>query len=398
MLVGTELLVALAAGVRFVEEVQAQLQSQYAAHSIVDALHLHLAFLHEFLQQYAEVHAVGIHRHVDTCIHGHAHGVLLVLGHVLSLEEVVDVGPVGHKHAVPLQVFLQPLRQVFVAGVHGLAVDGARVHHHRQRSGQRSSLEGLEVLLAQHLRRHVSRRAVLAAPGSTVGEVVLRARAHVVAAQVVGVVALIAANLGFHHAGIDDGILAEALVDARPARVAAKVYHGIVHPRAVSSAAFVSRNLCPGARQLGVERCSKVDGLRKERTRLSVGDAVVVVETVDIGDADVLHRLLLDEPNPLLPLLHGGGTRGRCIQDAAHLPILDNRVEHLLVQLPLSVGIIGAHDVEVQLEHLSDFLVERHLREHFLNLRLHRFVARDGRLAHLCPCGNNATHEQHSQE
>ena len=86
-----------------------------------------------------------------------------------------------------------------------------------------------------------------------------------------------------------------------------------------------------------------------------------MVESIDVGDAEVLHRLLLDETNPLLPLVDGVGTSAGSIEDAAHLPFGEERVEHGFVELPLAVGAILAHDVEIELEHLSDFLVERHL-------------------------------------
>ena len=393
MFIRAELLIALATGVGLVEKVQTILQSEDATHGIVDARHRHLSFLHEFLQQDAEVHAIGIHRHINTCIHSHAHGVFLVLGHMFALEEVVDVCPVGDEHAIPLQVFLQPLRQVFIAGMYGLAIDAGGVHHHRQRSGKGSGLEGLEVFLTQHLRRHISRRAVLAGPGSTIGEIVFRAGADMVATQVVGIVALIALDFGFHHASVHNSILAEALVDARPARVTAEVYHGVINPRAVGSTAFVSRNLCTRAGELGVKRCCEVDGLREQRARLRIGHTVIMVEAVDVRNADILHRLLLDQLNPLLPLLHGGSTRARRIQDATHLPVLDDRVEHLLVHLPRAIGAIAAHDVEVQFQHLPDFLVERHLRQCFLHFLLKRSIARDGRP--LRPCQDNTADQQH---
>ena len=134
-LIATELLVALSTGVGLVKQVQAVFHAQDAAHGIVDALHAHLALFNKFLQQDAELHTVGIHRHVDTGIDGNADGVFLVFCHMFAREKVIDVGPVGHQHAVPLQVFLQPLGEIFVAGMHGHAVDGSRVDHHGQRTG-----------------------------------------------------------------------------------------------------------------------------------------------------------------------------------------------------------------------------------------------------------------------
>ena len=109
-LLRTEFLISFAAGVGLVEQSQTVFHAQDAAHGIVNSLHRHLALVHQFLQQDAEVDTVGVHTHVDTCVDSNADGVFLVFGHMFTGVEVVNVGPVGHQHAVPLQVFLQPLR------------------------------------------------------------------------------------------------------------------------------------------------------------------------------------------------------------------------------------------------------------------------------------------------
>ena len=239
----------------------------------------------------------------------------------------------------------------------------------------------------------------------------LGAGSHVIGTEVVGVVALIAFDFGFHHARINYGVLAEAFPNASPARITAEVNHGIVYPRAVSGTAFVGSDFSTGACQFSIERCGYVDGLREQRASLCIGDAVVVVQTVDVGDTDMLHRLLLYQPNPLLPLFDGGGAGAWRIEDGAHFPFRDERVEHLLVQFPHALGVALidvdgivaqlvnnllvafleqiidflwrgtkllehlahlvavnldvlhrhlAHHVEVQFQHLADFLVECH--------------------------------------
>ena len=121
----------------------------------------------------------------------------------------------------------------------------------------------------------------------------------------VGVLALISQHLGLHHACIDDGILAETLPDARPSLVPTEVDDGIIHPRTVSCTALVCRHLSHLSCQFGVERCSEVYGLWKENAPLNICHAVVVVETVDVGYSDVLHRLLLYLSYPVFPLLQG---------------------------------------------------------------------------------------------
>ena len=131
--------------------------------------------------------------------------------------------------------------------MHGHAVDGSRVDHHGQRTGQGSCLERLEVFLTQHLRRDVGWRAVFAGPWCTVGEIMLGAGSHMIGAQVVGVVALIAFDFGFHHTRINYGVLAKTFPNTSPARITAEVDHGIVYPRAVSGTALVGGDLSTGA-------------------------------------------------------------------------------------------------------------------------------------------------------
>ena len=205
--------------------------------------------------------------------------------------------------------------------MHGHTVDRGRIDHHREGSCEGSGLEGLEVFLADHLRIEIGGGTVLACPGSTVCKVVLGARTYMEAVYVVVVLSLITLDLCHHHLCIEDGILAEALIDTGPAGIAAQVYDGVIHPRTVGCTTLVSRNLCTTEGQIGIEGGAEVDGLREEGTALSVGDTVVVVETIDIGDTQILHRLLLNQTDPLLPLIHLRGTGAGGIQDRTYLPL-----------------------------------------------------------------------------
>ena len=103
------------------------------------------------------------------------------------------------------------------------------------------------------------------------------------------VLSLITLDLCHHHLCIEDGILAEALIDTGPAGIAAQVYDGVIHPRTVGCTTLVSRNLCTTEGQIGIEGGTEVDRLREEGTALGVGDTVVVVESVYVGYAQVLH-------------------------------------------------------------------------------------------------------------
>ena len=393
MLAASEALVSLSARVRPLEESQSVLDAQDTPYGVVNTLLADGPLLYQLLQQYAEVDAVGVHRHVDTRVDGQPDGILLVLRDVLAAEQVVDVGPVGDQHAVPAEVLLQPLGQVLVACVQRHAVHAGRVDHHGQRARHGCCAERFEVLLPEHLRRQVRRRAVLARPRRAVGKVVLRAGAHVEGVDVVGVLALVSLNLCHHHLRVHHGVLAEALPNTRPSGVAPQVHHRVVHPGAVRGSALVGRNLGPPSYQFGIERRRHVDGLRKERPPHGVRHAMVVVQSVDVGNAQVFHRLPLYEPYPVAPFLYGTRARARCIQYRAHLPPAYNGVQHLLVQAPDALVVVLSHNVKVQLQHLSNLLVERHLPQLRLNLPLHGLVAGYGRS--LCRGGQSGCRQQH---
>ena len=148
----------------------------------------------------------------------------------------------------------------------------------------------------------------------------LRARTYVEAVYMVVVLSLIALDLCNDHFRVEDGIFAEALIDTRPAWIAAQVHYGVVNPRTVGCTTLVCRNLCPTECQIGIERSTEVNGLWEESAALGIGHTMVVVETIDIGDAEIFHRLLLNEGDPLLPLLYAGGTGAWGIEDRAYLP------------------------------------------------------------------------------
>ena len=160
-----------------------------------------------------------------------------------------------------------------------------------------------------------------------------------------------------------------------------------------------------------------------------------MVKPIDVRNTDILHGFLLNQLYPLLPLCYGSSTCTRGIQDRAYFPFRDQCVEHHLVQFPdpfgrtfvdvyrviphlvdnllvshfhdliylslrgtkllhhltylLTVyfGILNrhlTHDVKIQFQHLSDFLIEGHLRECLLNLCLQCRITRNSGLLCLC--------------
>ncbi len=271
----------------------------------------------------------------------------------------------------------------------GLAVDAGRVHHDGEGAGHNLSAERLEIFLADLLLGQISGRTVLAGPGSAVTHIVLGTCGHVVFAYLVGVRALVAFHLGHGHAGIHQRVLAETFPDTGPAGIAAQVGDGVVDPGTVGGAALVGSDAGHLAGQFGVERRGEVDGLREHDATLHVGRAVIVVKTIDGGDADVFHRQLLDGRNPVLPLLERAGVCAGSVKERSWLPFLYHRVEASLVEGPFRracAPVRMAEHVEVQLEHLAHFLVEVHLLQGGLYLLFDFRISRYGR-----------TRQQHSR-
>ena len=60
-LVAAELLEALTTCVRFLKESETILRTENTTNGVVDTIHRYLTLVHQFLQQNAELHAVGIH-------------------------------------------------------------------------------------------------------------------------------------------------------------------------------------------------------------------------------------------------------------------------------------------------------------------------------------------------
>ena len=410
------------------EEVEPVFEAQDAAHGVVDAAHRHFALLDELFEQRAEFPVVGIHRHVDTGIYRELDRLLLILGDVVARVEVVDVGPVGYDHTVPVETLFEPYGQQLVVGVHRQTVVHRRVDHKRERSRLCHFEIGREVLLAQVLNGYRRRRAVLAADRNAVAHVVLHAGCDMAVADMVGVVALKSEHGLASHFGIEVAVLAVILPHARPARVAAEVYDGSVCPRNAARLGLVGRYAGTLARECAVERGAHVHTLREEGSAQRICRAVYLVDAVDAGYADRLHGLLLYVADDAIPCLWRLCDAGRDVEYRTDLILADYRVEHRLVELE-SLGVDDRHyahvdrhhpllrhaarEVELllyavffeqthyvllrrasriesgegvgplleqiyrQLAHLSHLLFEGHLAQALLDLSLYFFVARD---------------------
>ena len=121
---GSEIVVCLRIPDRMLEEAEAHLQAQHAAHRIIYPFHRHGSLLDQFLEVYAELPGGRDHSHIYSRIDGKPHRVLFACGHTVTVVQVVDVVPVGDYHTVPVQVFLEPDREQLPVGVERYAVVG----------------------------------------------------------------------------------------------------------------------------------------------------------------------------------------------------------------------------------------------------------------------------------
>ena len=359
-----------------VEQAQAHFQAKDAAHSIVDTGHGNLAALGKLHDVGDAFGIVGVHDHVDTGIDAKCHGLPLVGGNVVALVQIVDIGPVGNQHTVPVQLLLDPSGEEELVGVGGNAVDGGGIHHRGKGAGAEALLERAEELLAEVVLGDDGRGAVFAGDGNAIAHVVLDAHGNVLKVDVVGILSLQGDGLLAGHLRLQIGILAIAFPLAGPAAVAAQVHNRREHPGALGCAGLVGHCVAHLARILAVESGGQVDFLRIEGAVGEVAGAVDHIQAVDAGDADKFHRLFLNLCE------HGSRvfTRMSCIvkhvQDGAHLVFADDLVQFCGVQ-----GLVGIvlENKDRQLDHLAGFLLQGHALQHLFHLGFNVLVGRDCR-------------------
>ncbi len=143
---------------------------------------------------------------------------------MVPLKQIVDVGPVGHYHTVPVQTFLHPTGQKFPVGMCRDAVYGCGIDHHRQSACLETILERAEKLLFQIILGHNRRCPVFSRDRNPIGHEMLYADCDMFVINVVRIIALESLCLGDCHLSVKVGILAEALPLSWPDRITAKVH------------------------------------------------------------------------------------------------------------------------------------------------------------------------------
>ena len=154
MVLAGKIRIVLKHSVRLVEKTETDLQTEHAAHRIVNTLHRNLSLLHKLLKVDCKLAVVRNHRHVDTGIYSQPDSILERSCNTLTGIEVVDVSPVSHYHSVPVQLLLHPLGQKFCITVKRHTVVAGRIDHDRKSACLHSLLERLEMFLTEFRRRN----------------------------------------------------------------------------------------------------------------------------------------------------------------------------------------------------------------------------------------------------
>ena len=315
---------------------------------------------------------VRVHHHIDSGVDSERQGFLLVGGHMVADEEVVDVGPVGYEHTVPAEFFLHPAAQKNGICVSRDAVYGSRVHHGGKGACTETFKERGEEFLAEVVLHNVCGSAVLAGCWHAVGHEVLQAHRGMECIHVIGVVTLDGA--GFHrgHHCLQVGVLAEALPQTGPARLAAEVHNGRKHPRNACSAGFIGHGFTHYPCIFRLEGGGDVHFLGEKRSVRKIGRSMDHIQAIDTGYAEEVHRHLLNLTHHFKGLNAAVGVVMHSVENGAHL-VVSNHIGKL-GGIDGLVGVVLDY-ADIQLDHLAHFLPEAHAGEHLLNLRLNGGIA-----------------------
>ena len=358
------------------EQAQTDLQAQDAADSIIDAGHRDLALLGQVHDHVHAFRIVRVHDHVDAGIDAQRDSLPLVSRHVVARIEIVDVGPVRHQQAVPVQLLLHPAGEQQRIGMRRDAVDGGGIHHGSESAGLEAFLERAEEFFAQVILGDIGRGAVLSGERHAIAHEVLEAHGTVLQADVIGVAALDGDRLDAGHLGLQVRIFAETLPDTGPARIAAQVHDGREHPRALCGPGLIGHGPAHREGIVAVEGGTEVDLLGIERTLDQIRGAVDHVQAIDARDTQHFHRLVLDLPDHGGGLLAGMGGVVHHVEDGTHFVFADDLVQFDRIDGFVRV-VLNGHDG--QLDQLAGLLFQGHAFQDLFDLRLHVLVGRNGR-------------------
>ena len=363
---------------RCFEQAQAILHAQHAAYSIVNAAHRHFAFFHQLFQVCTETPFIRHHRHIDTGIDSYLDSFFLAACNLIAGVE--DIRPVGHNHAVPVQVLFQPLGQQFVVGMERKPVVHGGVHHNRQSTCLDTFEERSEMFLAHILHGDGRRGTIFTGNRHTVTHIMLDASGHLLLSYMVRITAL-ETEYGFApHFGIHVAIFAIVLPMTGPAGVTCQVEHRSIGPGDTSGLGFISGDAGTFTHQFAVEGSCHIDALREESSTQCISCSVYLVYAINTRNTHDFHRFVLYLPDDFFPLLFGLGNTLGYIQDRADFVFADNGIQQSIVYLKFLGRIITfGNDVNGKLGHLPNLLFKGHLLEQSFYLLFYFPVSWDGR-------------------
>ncbi len=325
--------------VRALEEAEAVLQLEDAAHGLVEERHRHHAGGHQ-LREVVLIRQGG-HLEIHARLERDARDRALVRADAVG-NELGHRGPVAHHQSREAPLVLEQAADEPGVGRHGHAVQIVEGRHHRHHAGRDAGVEGRQVHLAELRLGDVGGVVVLARLGRSIADEVLGAGRDAIGRGRIR--PLEAAHHGRPQHGDVVRSLAGALGDPTPARIARDVDH-----RREGPVDAVLGGLGGGRRRRRLDQLGVEGGAEPERDG---EDGPVPVDDVAAEDEwDPEPGLLDREALEVVPQLAAGG-----VEEGADRARADG-VERGLVGV-LVVGALGE---------LADLLLERHPGEEGLD-------------------------------
>ena len=327
-----------------VEQAQSELQAQDIAHASVYLLHAHPTLFHKALQ--VPRIAVPLHVHLHLCVHAE-HGRFAQVLAVAVSNHVRRRRPVAHEHAVVAPFVAQDVHIEMSVRRRRHTVQVVEGAHDSRAAGINRRFEGRQIDLAEQYLGNPSGVVVASALAGGVAGEMLHAGSKVylpLACRGVVVFALVTTHGGSPHNSSEVGVLAIALCNASPARVACHVHHRREGPAQARLLCLLRRQVRSLLHQCGVE-----SGCLTERNRIDSAETVNHIARENHRDTQS-------------GLLHGN--------TLVVVRLRAQTVEHRACPLPYLVGKVIGIPSAAYLRHLSDFLLKRHLSEQGVNLRL----------------------------
>jgi len=246
---------------------------------------------------------------------GHLDGVLVIGGHLVALEEVSDVLPIGHDQTFESELIPKDVREDVTVRVDGDAIGLAAVDHDGGGAGFDGCSERREEDFPQLALGDPGRRAVLAGQRAAVAHVVLEAGGNG------GGAFLVSLDHGHAHVGHQARRFAKGLPESGPTGVAGDVQNRGEVPGNAGSQDLLGCVLGELPDERRVPGGGQSELLRAQYATGGVCGTMNGINAIQDGDAGrLLCCFVLDAADELVPFLRGVGM-SNTVQNAAHAEI-----------------------------------------------------------------------------